>query len=75
MTIYPGWYPGRTVHIHFKIRKSGKELLTTQCYVEGHPNNARDGIYRSLKDPKARDSVTIDFAPIAQTPTKEPENA
>jgi protocatechuate 3,4-dioxygenase beta subunit len=19
-TIYPGWYPGRTVHIHFKIR-------------------------------------------------------
>jgi protocatechuate 3,4-dioxygenase beta subunit len=21
-TIYPGWYPGRTVHIHFKIRAS-----------------------------------------------------
>ena len=21
-TIYPGWYPGRTVHIHFKIRTS-----------------------------------------------------
>lgn len=20
ITIYPGWYPGRTVHIHFKIR-------------------------------------------------------
>jgi protocatechuate 3,4-dioxygenase beta subunit len=20
LTIYPGWYPGRTVHIHFKIR-------------------------------------------------------
>ena len=20
VTIYPGWYPGRTVHIHFKIR-------------------------------------------------------
>lgn len=20
MTIYPGWYPGRTVHIHFKVR-------------------------------------------------------
>jgi protocatechuate 3,4-dioxygenase beta subunit len=19
-TIYPGWYPGRTVHIHFKVR-------------------------------------------------------
>jgi protocatechuate 3,4-dioxygenase beta subunit len=21
LTIYPGWYPGRTVHIHFRIRK------------------------------------------------------
>jgi protocatechuate 3,4-dioxygenase beta subunit len=21
-TIYPGWYPGRTVHIHFKVRTS-----------------------------------------------------
>ena len=20
LTVYPGWYPGRTVHIHFKIR-------------------------------------------------------
>ena len=23
-TIYPGWYPGRTVHIHFKIRTLSK---------------------------------------------------
>jgi len=22
VTVYPGWYPGRTVHIHFKIRTS-----------------------------------------------------
>lgn len=22
ITLYPGWYPGRTVHIHFKIRTS-----------------------------------------------------
>ena len=22
MTIYPGWYPGRAVHIHFKVRGS-----------------------------------------------------
>jgi protocatechuate 3,4-dioxygenase beta subunit len=24
LTIYPGWYPGRTVHIHFKVRTKGK---------------------------------------------------
>lgn len=37
-TIYPGWYPGRTVHIHFKIRtepqaKRGKEF-TSQIYFD-----------------------------------------
>lgn len=63
-TIKPVPYPGRTPHIHFKIRKSGKELLTTQCYVKGESQNQRDGIYRSLRDPKARDSVTIDFASL-----------
>jgi protocatechuate 3,4-dioxygenase beta subunit len=25
ITIYPGWYPGRAVHIHFKIRTSPEE--------------------------------------------------
>ena len=24
-TIYPGWYPGRTVHIHFKVRTSATD--------------------------------------------------
>ena len=34
-TIYPGWYPGRTVHIHFKVRSnsSGKNYeFTSQLY-------------------------------------------
>jgi protocatechuate 3,4-dioxygenase beta subunit len=35
-TIYPGWYPGRTVHIHFKIRtqdRSGQRYeFTSQLY-------------------------------------------
>jgi len=26
-TIYPGWYPGRTVHIHFKIRTPASGVL------------------------------------------------
>ena len=35
-TIYPGWYPGRTVHVHFKVRTkpktgSGTEF-TSQLY-------------------------------------------
>jgi protocatechuate 3,4-dioxygenase beta subunit len=64
-TIKPVPYPGRTPHIHFKVKLKEKELLTTQCYVKGHPQNERDGIYRSIRDEKARAAITVDFAPLA----------
>ncbi len=63
-TIKPVPYPGRTPHIHYKVKAKGKELLTTQCYIQGHPGNERDGIWKSIKDEKARASVTVDFAPL-----------
>ena len=28
-TIYPGWYPGRTVHIHGKVHLDKRTVLTT----------------------------------------------
>ncbi|MEP6600538.1 MAG: intradiol ring-cleavage dioxygenase [Nitrospirota bacterium] len=37
ITIYPGWYPGRTVHIHFKIRAAASKRayeFTSQLYFE-----------------------------------------
>jgi protocatechuate 3,4-dioxygenase beta subunit len=64
-TIKPVPYPGRTPHIHYKVKAKGKELLTTQCYIKGHPGNERDGLWRGIKDEKARESVTVDFAPLA----------
>jgi protocatechuate 3,4-dioxygenase beta subunit len=63
-TIKPVAYPGRTPHIHFKIKKGSKEVLTTQCYIKGYPGNDKDGIYRGIRDAKARDAVTVDFAKI-----------
>jgi protocatechuate 3,4-dioxygenase, beta subunit len=63
-TIKPVPYPGRSPHIHVKVLKGGKELLTTQFYVKGHPGNARDGIYRSIRDPKALESITLQFSPL-----------
>jgi protocatechuate 3,4-dioxygenase beta subunit len=63
-TIKPVPYPGRTPHIHFKIRRGDKELLTTQCYIKGEPRNERDGIFRSLRDPKARSALLVDFTPV-----------
>jgi len=63
-TIKPVLYPGRTRHIHFAIKMKGRDKWTTQCYVKGEPQNERDGIYMGIKDSRARDSVTIDFATI-----------
>jgi protocatechuate 3,4-dioxygenase, beta subunit len=63
-TIKPVLYSGRTRHIHYKIRRAGKELLTTQCYVKGEPENEKDFIYKSIRNAKARESVTVDFTPI-----------
>ena len=31
-TIYPGWYPGRTVHVHAKVHLDRETVLTTQFY-------------------------------------------
>ena len=63
-TIKPVAYPGRTPHIHYKVKRAGKELLTTQCYIKAHPGNEKDGIWRNMKDEKQREAVTVDFAPL-----------
>lgn len=63
-TIKPVPYPGRTPHIHVAIKMKGREKWTTQCYIKGHPGNEKDGIWKSVKDEKQRDAITVDFAPI-----------
>ncbi|SOD42480.1 intradiol ring-cleavage dioxygenase [Nitrosovibrio sp. Nv4] len=46
ITIYPGWYPGRTVHIHFKIRTDPKYMqaheFTSQLYFN---DSITDSVY------------------------------
>ncbi len=43
-TIYPGWYPGRTPHIHFKVLLDKTSLVTGQLYF---PDPVTDRIYAS----------------------------
>jgi protocatechuate 3,4-dioxygenase beta subunit len=57
-TIRPVAYPGRTPHIHFAVKAPGRELVT-QMYVAGEPLNERDGLYRSIRDPRQRAAVTV----------------
>ncbi len=33
-TVYPGWYPGRTIHIHVKVHLDRETVLTTQLYFD-----------------------------------------
>ena len=42
-TIYPGWYPGRTPHIHVKVLLDTKSMLTGQIYF---PDELSGRIYR-----------------------------
>ncbi len=62
-TVKPVPYPGRTPHIHVKLSRAGRELLTTQLYVQGHPLNERDGVLRSIRNPAQRAALMTPFAP------------
>lgn len=63
-TIKPVPYPGRTPHIHFAIQAPKRAKFITQCYVEGEPGNATDGVLRGIRDQRARSSVIVPFAPL-----------
>ena len=44
LTIYPGWYAPRAVHVHLKVHVGSNELLTTQLYF---PDDLTDSIHRT----------------------------
>jgi protocatechuate 3,4-dioxygenase, beta subunit len=70
-TIKPVPYPGRTPHIHFKVKVRGRRDFTTQCYIRGEARNARDGIYNSIRDRAAREAITVAFSPLRGSRTGE----
>lgn len=41
-TIFPGWYPGRTTHIHFKVRPTAETAAVSQLYF---PETLNDLVY------------------------------
>jgi protocatechuate 3,4-dioxygenase, beta subunit len=61
LTMRPGQYPGRTPHIHVKVKLGKRTLLTTQLYVEGEASNATDGVWRALPTDADRQAVTMPF--------------
>ncbi len=63
-TIKPVPYPGRTPHIHFAVKIPKQEKFTTQCYINGHPGNEKDGVLRGVRDVKAKAALMSDFMPL-----------
>jgi protocatechuate 3,4-dioxygenase beta subunit len=65
-TIKPVPYPGRTPHIHVKVRHNGREL-TTQFYIAGHAQNANDFLFSRLSAAEQR-VVSMVFSANAEVP-------
>ena len=64
-TIKPVPYPGRPApHIHFKVKRGDRELLTTQLMIRGHEGNKRDGIFSQAGDAIDQELIQTDFLPI-----------
>jgi protocatechuate 3,4-dioxygenase beta subunit len=53
-TIYPGWYPGRTTHIHMKVHLDRHTVLTTQVYFDEATN---DRVYAKAPYETGRDQT------------------
>jgi protocatechuate 3,4-dioxygenase beta subunit len=45
-TIYPGWYSGRTPHIHLKVHVGGEEVHTGQVFF---PDKLSTAVYRTAR--------------------------
>lgn len=64
-TVKPVPYPGRTPHIHVAVYVKNKRVLTTQCLIKGHPMNSKDGLFKAIPDPALRETLLVDFKPLA----------
>ena len=62
-TLRPVAYGGRAPHIHVKVKREGRELLTTQLYVQGDPGNERDFLFRGLASDAERAALSAAFVP------------
>jgi len=69
-TIYPGWYPGRTTHIHFKVHPTATTEVTSQLYF---PEEITAAAYRaSPYDTRGQKNTSNDADATAHTPDLPP---
>ena len=63
-SIKPVPYPGRTPHIHIKLRHASFGELTSQLFIAGDRGNARDFLWRAV-DAADRPMLEMNLQPAA----------
>lgn len=80
-SIFPGWYPGRTTHIHYRVWLDGETMLTGQVFFndavsdaiyEDHSAYARANA-RDMHNTSDRTAVEAGEGAFAQVKLSEPD--
>ena len=58
-TITPVSYPGRTPHIHFKVKAPNRREFTSQLYLEGNPRNNGDFLFNRIGSAAAQKAASV----------------
>jgi protocatechuate 3,4-dioxygenase beta subunit len=66
-TCFPGWYGGRTIHIHFTVRVGGTEYLTSQLYFDDKLNDEILETQPVYKGRGAKDTTNASDGVLRQT--------
>jgi protocatechuate 3,4-dioxygenase beta subunit len=67
-TVYPGWYPTRTAHLHLKVHLSTTTVLTTQLFFDDAVSDrvyATNDPYRGHRGRDTRNDRDPFFSPTA----------
>ena len=56
-SIYPGWYSGRTTHIHATIRVNGNAMVTTQFFFDDTLSDAIYSTHPSYSNRPVKDTT------------------
>lgn len=71
LSAYPGWYSGRTIHVHCRIVIKGRELLVSQIYFDDNLSDIVYGQHPDYAGRPARDTRNGDDGII---PAKDTED-
>src|SRR5207237_4022543 len=58
-SIFPGWYSGRTTHIHATVRVNGTEMVTTQFYFDDALSNSIYKNHASYSRRPVKDTTNV----------------